>query len=286
MELQWPLILFTTFIAASAGLFATQSVYALADRGQRAQMPSLIASFVLLVVGGIAVFAHLQHWERIFNGFGHITSGITQELIAIVVMFVLMVVYFVMVRRESGVPKVLAVLAIIAACALVIVMGHSYMVASRPTWNSALQVISLIGSAVAIGVGLFAAFNAAEEDGAFNGLLALVGTAVGFVTTIAYLFAMNASTSAFTQVGTYFDPTQPNKPLVDVSSFAPFASGSMPYSIGAIVLAAVALACAFAGKKTGNWKVMGWIIALCSLVAAILLRVVFYQSGGSVFLYY
>ena len=51
-------------------------------------MPALITSAVLLVVGGIAVFFHLEHWERIFNGFGHLSSGITQELIAIVVLAV------------------------------------------------------------------------------------------------------------------------------------------------------------------------------------------------------
>ena len=43
----------------------------LGGQGTRAQMPALITSAVLLVVGGIAVFFHLEHWERIFNGFGH-----------------------------------------------------------------------------------------------------------------------------------------------------------------------------------------------------------------------
>ena len=101
MELQWPLILFTTLLAWAAGLFAAQCVWALRGKGARAQMPALITSAVLLVVGGIAVFFHLEHWERIFNGFGHMTSGITQELIAIVVLFVVMVVYFVYLRRAG-----------------------------------------------------------------------------------------------------------------------------------------------------------------------------------------
>ena len=91
MELQWPLILFTSFVAASAGLFCAQGVYALAGKGQKAQMPATIVSIVLLAIGGIAVFFHLTHPDRIFNGFGHMTSGITQELIAIVVMAVLLV---------------------------------------------------------------------------------------------------------------------------------------------------------------------------------------------------
>ena len=135
MELQWPLILFTTLLAWAAGLFAAQCVWALRGKGARAQMPALITSAVLLVVGGIAVFFHLEHWERIFNGFGHMTSGITQELIAIVVLAVVMVVYFVYLRRggdEAKVPTWLSIVGIVVAAILVIVMGHSYMMASLP----------------------------------------------------------------------------------------------------------------------------------------------------------
>ena len=154
MELQWPLILFTTLLAWAAGLFAAQCVWALRGKGARAQMPALITSAVLLVVGGIAVFFHLEHWERIFNGFGHMTSGITQELIAIVVLAVVMVVYFVYLRRggdEAKVPTWLSIVGIVVAAILVIVMGHSYMMASLPAWDSLLQIASLLGAACGFG---------------------------------------------------------------------------------------------------------------------------------------
>ena len=71
MELQWPLILFTTFVSWSAGVFAAQGALVLKGAAPRAQMPAFICSAALLVVGGVAVFFHLEHWERIFNGFGH-----------------------------------------------------------------------------------------------------------------------------------------------------------------------------------------------------------------------
>ena len=48
------------------------------------------------------MFFHLEHFERIFNGFGHLTSGITQELIAIVVLAVAAIVYLVYLRRDEG----------------------------------------------------------------------------------------------------------------------------------------------------------------------------------------
>ena len=126
MELQWPLIIFTTLLAWSCGVFATQGVLALKGEGKEIQLPALIASVVLLAVSGIAVFFHLQHWERIFNGFGHLTSGITQELIAIVVFVVVAVVYFAMLRKsEDGgtVPQWLAVVAIAISVVLAVVSG-------------------------------------------------------------------------------------------------------------------------------------------------------------------
>ena len=81
MEREWPLILFTLFVCASSGTLLMQGVLTLRGKGKKMQLGSLLTSLILLVIGGIAVFMHLQHWERMFNGFGHITSGITQEVI-------------------------------------------------------------------------------------------------------------------------------------------------------------------------------------------------------------
>ena len=167
MELQWPLILFTTLLAWAAGVFGAQCLYALRGQGTRAQMPALITSAALLVVGGIAVFFHLEHWERIFNGFGHLTSGITQELIAIIVLFVAMVVYFVYLRRggdDAKVPTWLAAIGLVLAVVLVAVMGHSYMMASLPAWDSVLQIGSLLGAACGFGPATMAVLCAVKDE--------------------------------------------------------------------------------------------------------------------------
>ena len=127
MELQWPLILFTTLVAWSAGLFGTQALMAVFGVGKKAQVPAWVCSAVLLAAGGIAVFFHLEHWERIFNGFGHLTSGITQELIAIVVLAVVAVAYLVLMRKSddgASVPKWLAWVAVALSVVLVAVMAH------------------------------------------------------------------------------------------------------------------------------------------------------------------
>ena len=295
MELQWPLILFTTFVAWSAGLFGAQGAAALAGEGRRAQMPALIGSAALLAVGGIAVFFHLEHWERIFNGFGNPTSGITQELACIVVVGVLMVVAFVMLRRGAGdgaaagaangeagraagddgapaLPKWLAALMIAAAALLVLVTGHSYMMAARPAWDSLLGPLTLLGAACAAGRAV--------------GIAAIVGSAANAALSVAYLAFMAASTASHTAVGYYFDPTHPTAGMVDVSALSPFAAGSLPVAVVAVVAALAPVACAIAGRKTGNWKVWGAAGALCAVAGAVALRMAFYSAGASVYLFY
>ena len=310
MELQWPLILFTTFVAWSAGLFGAQGAAALAGEGRRAQMPSLIGSAVLLAVGGIAVLFHLEHFERIFNGFGNPTSGITQELGCVVVVGVLMVVAFVMRRRAAGgdeapaLPKWLAVLMIVAAALLVLVTGHSYMMAARPAWDSLLGPLTLLGAACAAGPLTFAVIGAiaggadgavaggapgaapARAAGRAVGIAAIVGSAANAALSVAYLAFMAASTASHTAVGYYFDPTHPTAGMVDVSALSPFAAGSLPVAVVAVVAALAPVACAIAGRKTGNWKVWGAAGALCAVAGAVALRMAFYSAGASVYLFY
>ena len=52
MELQWPLIVFTTLVAWSAGLFGTQALMAVFGVGKKAQVPAWVVSAVLLAAAG------------------------------------------------------------------------------------------------------------------------------------------------------------------------------------------------------------------------------------------
>ena len=287
MELQWPLILFTTLLAWAAGVFGAQCLYALRGQGTRAQMPALITSAVLLVVGGIAVFFHLEHWERIFNGFGHMTSGITQELIAIVVLAVVMVVYFVYLRRggdEAKVPAWLAAVGLVLAVVLVAVMGHSYMMASLPAWNSLLQIASLLGAACGFGPATMALICAVRDESSdLDAKANLIGQAVNVVLVVAYLIAMQATAGSYTAVEFWFDPTSPTMDIPPDGSTAPFSGASLAWAVVAIVAAVAGLGSALAGRAKGDWKVWGAVGAACVLVSALALRAVFYMTGVSIY---
>ena len=299
MELQWPLILFTTLVAWSAGLFGTQALMAVFGVGKRAQVPAWVASAVLLAAGGIAVFFHLEHWERIFNGFGHLTSGITQELIAIVVLAVVAVAYLVLMRKSddgASVPKWLAWVAVALSVVLVAVMAHSYTMAARPAWDSALWILYVLGNACVLGPATFLLVLAAggpgdqpadraADAGAPAGRTALAGAALNALAALAFAIFLQLSAGSFADVGLYFDPTHPTKAMADAA--ATVASQAPLLWLGAVAVGAfVPLAAAFMGRRTGSWKLWAPAAIIAALVGAVCMRVVFYNLGLSVFMFY
>ena len=292
MELQWPLILFTTLTAWACGVFGAQGVLALKGAGKKSQQLLAVLSCVLLAVGGVCVFFHLQHWERIFNGFGHITSGITQELIAIVVFVVVAVAYFVMCRKSSDggtVPKWMAWVAVAISVVLAAVCAHSYMMPARPAWNSVLEVLSIVGAACLLGPATCAVVLAAKGEDAFElGLPAVIGSAIGAACTAAYALYIQMSAGSFAQVGNYFDPTHPTKAMVDAS--ATLGDQVVLLWLGAVVVGAVVpLACAIIAKRkndANSWKLFGAVAVVAALAGAVCLRVAFYNAGLSVFMFY
>ena len=299
MELQWPLILFTTLVAWSAGLFGTQALMAVFGVGKKAQVPAWVASAVLLAAGGIAVFFHLEHWERIFNGFGHLTSGITQELIAIVVLAVAAVAYLVLMRKSddgASVPKWLAWVAVALSVVLVAVMAHSYTMAARPAWDSVLWILYVLGNACVLGPATFLLVLAAggpgdqpadraADAGAPAGRTALAGAALNALAALAFAIFLQLSAGSFADVGLYFDPTHPTKAMADAA--ATVASQAPLLWLGAVAVGAIVpLAAAFMGRRTGNWRLWAPAAIIAALVGAVCMRVVFYNLGLSVFMFY
>ena len=301
MELQWPLIVFTTLVAWSAGLFGTQALMAVFGVGKKAQVPAWVCSAVLLAAGGIAVFFHLEHWERIFNGFGHLTSGITQELIAIVVLAVVAVAYLVLMRKSddgASVPKWLAWLSVALSVVLVAVMAHSYTMAARPAWDSVLWILYVLGNACVLGPATFLLLSAlaaggpgdqpaerAAGAGAPAGLAALAGAAANALATLAFAIFLQLSAGSFADVGLYFDPTHPTKAMADAA--ATVGAQAPLLWLGAVAVGAIVpLAAAFMGRRTGNWRLWAPVAIVAALAGAVCMRVVFYNLGLSVFMFY
>ena len=290
MEIQIPLVLFTSFLAWSVGIFGTQCVLALKKLGGKIQLASLIASVIALVVGGICVVFHLTHPFHIFNGFGHLTSGITQELIAIVIFAVVIVLYFLMLRRsdDDSVPKWLAIVGLVVCALMIIAMGHSYMMASKPTWNSIFQLLSLLGAACVLGpatVAIIAQVRKVELP-QIN-LYVLVGVIVNIVLTAAFMIAMQAGAGSLESFAYYFDPPHPNHPLMSPADVSLFASDCVAAAVLVIVGLIVSLIGALMAKRDKG-PAMAWygLTVVGGLVCVIALRVSMYIMGATLFMIY
>lgn len=288
MEIQIPLILFTTFLAWSAGVFGSSAILAIKGKGEKVQLPVLIVSVVLLAIGGISVTFHLAQPLHIFNGFGNLTSGITQELIAIIALFVWMVVYFALYRRNEGkTPTWCSVIAIVLAVVLCVVSGHSYNMPARPAWDSALQILSIVAGGLVMGPATVAVIAAVKKDDADMTKQNLIGSIAGGAIMFAYLVSMNFMGGSLFYLSDYsFDPTQPNAALYNSSTaVGPFTGDSLAPAIVTIVAIGVAIAAAIFGKQQKSWKVAAPVIVVAGFVAAFALRVVFYLNGIASFNY-
>lgn len=299
MELQWPLILFTFFLCLAGGILLAQGVLTCAGKGKKMQLVSLIAAAIALVVGGIAVFLHLQHWERIFNGFGHITSGITLEFVGCIVFAVVLVLYFLMMRRaEDGMaPKWCGVLAIVVGLALPVITGMSYLMASLPSWNTPLLPVYYLANTVFMG-GLTALVIAGltNDDSAkdLGVKVALAGGALQLIAVFTYAFIINGSAGLYSaDIQYYFDPTLPDVGMVDTDAVVGSlftGSQALAFWLGAVILGSVVPVVLGIVARTVNdvKKLAAYAAAglVCAVIGGLCWRSILYVVAVSVFALY
>ena len=276
METQWPLVIFTLFVCLTCGTLGGMSILALKGEGKNLQMTALITSAVSLVVGGIGAFLHLEHWERIFNGFGHITSGITQELIGCVALAIIIVVWFVMLRGEKPVSKALAWVTIVVAVLMVAATAHSYYMPARPAWGLAL-VVFYLGNACLLGAVIIWLISILKKDEAAEATgiqLTFIAALVQLVADVVFVIA--CALSNFAQYGYYADPTSMTTAPTHIDSLMSVmvTGAGAPMFWGSIISVIVAAACAFvAKKKVGASKTLMVVTAIVALATSVMFRV-------------
>ncbi len=289
MEAQWPLIIFTLFVCLTCGIFGAMSILALKGQGRQLQFTSLISATVSLAIGGFGAFLHLEHWERIFNGFGHITSGITQELIGCVALAVIIVAWFVVLRGGKEIPKALAWITLAVAVLMLVATGHSYLMPARPAWGIALVVFYVANACLlgAVAMWLISIMKKDEASERSSIQFALVGSVVQLAAMAVYTIA--CSMTKFADFGFYADPTSMTTAPTHVDSLlAIMVSGDGALMFWcSIACAIVALVCAIAAKKkVGASKPYMIIAVIVAIASSILFRVLFYQLGFAMVLLY
>ena len=301
MEIQTPLVLFTLFLCLTCGLMGFEGVLLVQGKGSRKfHLATIITTAVALVVGGIAVFTHLKHWERIFNGFGHITSGITHELILVVVIVIALVALFLALRKrgeEGGIPgKAFGIIFIVIALVGGFVTAHSYDMYARPAWNNIYLYLYYYASLLllgAAGIWTIAAACKEPEDvcrpAALWTLVAAVISAVVCILGMHFIATIEPTTIEGITFYTY-DPTHPAvDPARDLAA-AWSGSSSTLFWLGAVVIgcAIPALIAALAWlKKALAGKIVLPAVALVAAIAGgVCYRVALYVVGIASYIYF
>lgn len=223
MEIMYPLIVFTFFECIAGGTIAAQGLLTLQGKGKSTQFLTTLVSLVALAVGGVGSFTHLQHWERVFNGFGHITSGITIEIIDCVVLGIVLVVYFLMYRRaEDGqAPKWTGIMALVVGLIFPVVIGMSYLMPSVPVWDTPLLPLYYLCNAAVMGVLINIILTEVKGEAELRSKslkTAFIALVVFLVVVVVYGIYISTLGSTFADIDYYFDPTLPDVGMVDTSS--------------------------------------------------------------------
>lgn len=301
MEVQIPLVIFTLLLCLTSGLMGFQGYLMVVQKGSnRFHFVAIIATAVSLVVGGIAVFTHLQHWERIFNGFGHITSGITHEFIFVILVVIALVAAFLVIRKgkeDNAIPaKPMGIAFIVIAVIGGFVTAHSYDMYARPAWNNIFLYLYYYSSELILGAaGIWSIATILKEpvqiSAMFSKITLIVSIASAVICVAAMFFIANIQPETIEGITFYtYDPTHPA--ANPAASLAAGVSGSAApiFWLGAVIVgcAIPAVVSALAMKKEQFAQQAALPIAalVCALAGGVCYRVVLYVVGIASYVYF
>ena len=250
---EFPLFLFTTLVGLAAGGNAANVVCDLVlkrDAGKRGLVFAAVC-LVLLAVSSLAVTAHLHHPERVLNAFSNLSSSLTQEGIAAMVLGVLFVADVAVRAKRKTACMPLRVVGAVAALVMVAVMAHAYFtVWGNAAWARVETLLFFVVCTLACGFALVAAvFGDVASDKRF----AVAGCALQVLSAVA----MAAEAAVFASVG-----------------FSP-----VPFAAGAVLSAVAAAAAAVSAAKPQVAGVSGKVALVACLIGLLVARYAFYATG-------
>lgn len=150
MAVQWTLLLFGLFAGIGLACLGIASIGELRNSMKESRQPLVIVALVLLVLGGVCSFFHLNSPARLFYILGNPSSGITVELILTGTSFVIGTLLLWLQRKPKAVMvhRVVAVCGIIMSVALPFSTGTAYSVmTARPAWATVFLPIMYLVAA-------------------------------------------------------------------------------------------------------------------------------------------
>ena len=276
MAVQWPLLFFSVLIGISGGIMVFIGLGEIMNKFKELRFTPAIVALVLVIVGGCISALHLGHPERALHILGNYTSGLSRELFAVGGLAVATFVYAILVKKEFAKPaKIFAIIAMILGLVLPFVAGASYVMPSRPAWDSYTLPLMYLGTGLGTGFLLMAALackKCSKEEAAEAIKFAVIALLIAIVTMVAYVIWLAVAPW----------------PAAD-RDIARLLSGDLAlyFWLGVVILGIIVPAvCAFlAFKKNDDMNrcaSMLWAAFACNVIGGIALRVIMYMMASSV----
>lgn len=180
MPVQWTLLLFGLFAGIGLACLGIAALSEFLDKNSKVRRPLVVCSLVLMVVGGLCSFFHLNSPEHLFYVLGNLRSGITIELVLTGLSFAAAVLYLLtMNKNQTALRRGIAGLCLALAIVFPFSTGTAYSVmTARPAWASIFLPLMYLVSAWAGGLLVSAVLSALKEPAekmASHALLAIGG---------------------------------------------------------------------------------------------------------------
>lgn len=272
MDNEWSLVFFTVLAGLGTGTFVGVGVSEWWGKAEYVRRPGAVLSLVALIASGISSVLHLAHPERIFGALGHPTSGIFMEALMIGLTGLAVVAYLIALKKDAPAHtrKRITLVGAVPAVLLAFAVGDTYVMTSRPAWDTlVLPMVYLLSAAVMGCFSLSVLLVRSEKPVAAASMKWATLTALGIeaVLVAGYLVAV--------AVAPYPDVTR-SATRVLAGNLAPL------FWIGIVLIGLLIPAGLMALKKTEHLSRSAAMFGLlCTLVGAIAFRLLMFNLGTS-----
>ena len=295
MEIQWSLVFFAAFICWGAGTYVAAVLFhELLKAPGCIVRPAFAVGAAAVLVGAVASMTHLGHLERIFGVLSNPGSGIFIEGLSSALLVAVVLVYLIAVARKASsvTLRVLAIVGIVPALAVIFAVGSSYLMVARPAWDvMALPLVSITAALSMGSVPVLAIFALTAGRAKNTPDVAATSKRMG-AAAAALIVAQALAVVAYTvsvAVAPYQDSTRSAVRMVSGDMALLF--WGLVVFLGIVVPFAVVLirnrrgAAASISGEAASRSAVAWelvVAVACMLVAVIAFRVIMFSLGSSI----
>jgi DMSO reductase anchor subunit len=276
MSIEWALVFFTLFAGLAVGTFTGVAVTEWRGIAAPVRLPGAILTLTALIISGISSVLHLGHPERIFGALGHPASGIFLEALFMGLFGLLVIFYLMALQRKASDAsrKLIATLGVIPAALLAFAVGYTYVMPSRPAWNTMILPLLYMTSAAVMGCFSIATLLSRTKDAVTAASLSK--------TTMVFLGIQSVLTAAYVghlALAPYADVTRSITRVLGGDLALLFWAGLVLIGLLApmLIMLRAKKAGSIAGASTG---------LLCVFIAGIAFRAMMFSLGSGVRYYF